>query len=38
MRYMELVDILLSEQPSEKLREKREELASLMPEFRRSFY
>lgn len=38
MRYMELVDILMSEQPSEKLREKREELASLMPEFGKSFY
>lgn len=38
MRFMDLVDILLSEQPSEKLREKREELASLMPEFKRSFY
>ena len=38
MRFMELTEILLSEQPSEKLREKSEELAALMPEFRKSFY
>ena len=37
MRYVELVEILLSENPSEQLRERKEELALLMPEFKESF-
>ena len=37
MNYSELVEILLSDKPSEKLRERKEELALLIPEFEKSF-
>lgn len=37
MRYVELVEILLSENPSEQLRKRKDELALLIPEFKKSF-
>ena len=37
MRYVELVEILLSDKPSIKLREKKEDIALLIPEIKKSF-
>jgi tRNA nucleotidyltransferase (CCA-adding enzyme) len=37
MRYIELVDILLEEEPSVKLRERKDELGLLIPEFKKCF-